>query len=119
MFYWIYDLSTPAMAGWFALVFVGFSWIGAVLVRPLLMQFVRARLGATNDSVGYLLSCYSVFYGLLLGLLAVAAYQNYRKSNSPSRRKQHRWRPSTRMPPPIRIPSERTSACSSVTTAGM
>ena len=77
MFYWVYDLPTPAMAGWFAVVFVGFSWIGAILIRPLLVPFVRARLGARNDLVGYLLSCYSVFYGLLLGLLAVAAYQNF------------------------------------------
>jgi hypothetical protein len=77
MFYWLYDLPTSAMAGWFAVVFVSFSWIGAVLIRPLLRPFVRARLGTTNDLVGYLLSCYSVFYGLLLGLLAVAAYQNY------------------------------------------
>jgi hypothetical protein len=77
MFYWIYDLPLPVMAGGFAVLFVGFSWIGAVLIRPILMQFVRARLGATNDLVGYLLSCYCVFYGLLLGLLAVAAYQNY------------------------------------------
>jgi len=77
MFYWIYDLSTPAMAVLFAVVFVGFSWIGTVLIRPLLLQFVSSRLGATNDLVGYLLSCYCVFYGLLLGLLAVAAYQNF------------------------------------------
>jgi hypothetical protein len=66
MFYWIYDVPTPVMAGGFALVFVGFSWIGAVLFRPLLMQFVRSRLGANNDLVGYLLSCYCVFYGLRL-----------------------------------------------------
>jgi hypothetical protein len=77
MFYWIYDVPTPVMAGWFAVVFVGFSWIGAVLIRPPLLTFVRTRLGANNDLVGYLLSCYSVFYGLLLGLLAVAAYQNF------------------------------------------
>jgi len=77
MFYWIYDLSTPVMAAGFAAVFVCFSWIGVILIRPILIQFVRARLGATNDLVGYLLSCFCVFYGLLLGLLAVAAYQNY------------------------------------------
>jgi hypothetical protein len=77
MFYWIYDLSTPVMAGWFAVVFVGFSWIGAVLIRPLMLQFVGARFGANNELVGYLLGCHGVFYGLLLGLLAVAAYQNF------------------------------------------
>jgi hypothetical protein len=77
MFYWIYNLTNAEMAGLFAAVFVGFSWIGTILVRPFLRPFVRTQLGATNDLVGYVLSSYGVFYGLLLGLLAVAAYQNY------------------------------------------
>ena len=33
--------------------------------------------GDANDVVGYVLSCYCVFYGLLLGLIAVAVYQNF------------------------------------------
>jgi hypothetical protein len=74
--YWIYDVPTPTLALLFALVFVGFSWLGTVLIRPLLRPFIRSRNGA-NDLVGYVLSCFCVFYGLLLGLLAVAAYQNY------------------------------------------
>src|SRR5262245_40392140 len=77
MFYWIYDLPSATMAALFAVVFVGVSWVGTILVRPFLRPFVRTHLGATNDLVGYILSCYCVFYGLLLGLLAVAAYQNY------------------------------------------
>ncbi len=31
---------------------------------------------AGNEIVGYILSCFCVFYGLLLGLIAVASYQN-------------------------------------------
>jgi hypothetical protein len=42
-----------------------------------LRALVKNRENA-NDLVGYILSCFGVFYGLLLGLLAVAAYQNFR-----------------------------------------
>jgi hypothetical protein len=77
VFYWIYDIPTPQLAGMFALAFVGFSWLGAIFIRPLLRWMVRTRMGtSSNEVVGYVLSCYCVFYGLLLGLLAVAAYQN-------------------------------------------
>jgi hypothetical protein len=75
--YRIYDLPNPVMAALFGAVFIGTSWAGSILIRPFLRPFVRTQLGATNDLVGYVLSCYCVFYGLLLGLIAVAAYQNY------------------------------------------
>jgi hypothetical protein len=75
VFYWIYDIDTPQLALLITGTFVGFFWIGCFLVRPILRTFVRARWG-TNDIVGYVLSCFGVFYGLLLGLIAVAAYQN-------------------------------------------
>jgi Protein of unknown function (DUF4239) len=76
VFYWIYDVSTEALAIFMTTVFVGFSWVGAIAIRPILRLFVRSSAG-TNDVVGYVLSCFCVFYGLLLGLIAVAAYQNY------------------------------------------
>lgn len=57
--------------------FVAFSWVGTIFVRPVLRALVKNRENA-NDLVGYILSCFGVFYGLLLGLLAVAAYQNFR-----------------------------------------
>jgi hypothetical protein len=76
MFYWIYDIPTSILGGLFAAAFVGFFWVGCVLLRPFLRVFVRARHG-TNEIVGHVLSCFCVFYGLLLGLLAVAAYQNF------------------------------------------
>jgi hypothetical protein len=76
LFYWIYDIPTEKLAALFAVVFVGFFWGGCILLRPILRQFVRAR-SDTNEIVGNVLSCFCVFYGLLLGLLAVAAYQNY------------------------------------------
>jgi hypothetical protein len=75
VFYWIYDISTERLAVLMTVVFVGFSWLGAIVIRPILRIFVRSSAG-TNDVVGYVLSCFCVFYGLLLGLIAVAAYQD-------------------------------------------
>ena len=77
MFYWIYDVPTQSLAVLFALVFVGYSLVGCVLLRPILRMFVKDKLSTNNDVVGYVLSCFCVFYGILLGLLAVAVYQNY------------------------------------------
>lgn len=76
MFDWIYDIPTTNLAMLIAGGFVLFSWAGCIFVRPFLRLFVRAR-SETNSIVGNVLSCHGVFYGLLLGLLAVAAYQNY------------------------------------------
>ena len=76
MFYWIYDVPSTTLALLITGAFVGFSWIGAVLIRPILRAFLRKRADI-NDLIGYMLSCFGVFYGLLLGLLAVTAYQNF------------------------------------------
>jgi hypothetical protein len=81
MFYWIYDLSNTQLALMIAGAFVLYFWAGCILVRPVLRLFVRSGSG-TNDIVGYILSCFGVFYGLLLGLIAVAAYQNYTQVES-------------------------------------
>ena len=76
MFYWIYDISTESLTLLFAAVFVGFTWLGIIFLRPFLRLFVGPRHNS-NEVLGNILSCYSVFYGLLIGLVAVAAYQNY------------------------------------------
>jgi hypothetical protein len=73
--YWLYDIPPHRLAVYFILVFVGFYWAGSILLRPILRQFVKNTAGS-NDIVGYVLSCFCVFYGLLLGLIAVTAYQN-------------------------------------------
>jgi hypothetical protein len=74
MFFWIY---LPAF--WviilFEAVFVGVFWLGALLLRP----FVRAWLheeARLNDMLAGILQYFGVIFGLLLGLLAVATYQN-------------------------------------------
>jgi hypothetical protein len=73
---WIYDLPVKTLAIWMAVIFVGYCWVGGILFRPFLRPFVRSRYSG-NEIVGYVLSSFGIFYGLLLGLIAVAAYQNF------------------------------------------
>lgn len=73
---WIYETPIRSLAIWAAVIFVGYCWLGGTLLRPILRPFVRSRHSG-NEIVGYVLSSFGVFYGLLLGLIAVAAYQNY------------------------------------------
>lgn len=81
MFYWIYDLTTVQLLVLFCSLFVGSYWLGALLVRPLLLVLVRGQADV-NNLVGYLLGSHGVIYGILLGLLAVAAFQNYADSDA-------------------------------------
>lgn len=76
MFYWIYDLPTWTMVFMVCALFVGVTWLGTSFVRPFLRAFLRRQPGL-NDIVGYLLGAHGVYFGLLLGLLALASYQNF------------------------------------------
>ena len=72
----LYDLHAPGLLGLCVLIFVGFDWIGLILVRPLIFFWVRGQRNL-NDLVGYVLGFYSLIYGLLIGLLVVGGYQNF------------------------------------------
>src|SRR5215468_12286394 len=75
MFYWIYNLPALWVIVLFEAVFVGVCWLGTVLLRPSARSWLRqeARL---NDMLAAFLQYFGVIFGLLLGLLAVATYQN-------------------------------------------
>jgi hypothetical protein len=72
---WLYDIPTMQLAGLFALVFVGVTWLGIVFIHPLFRRLLRNQ-AEVNNLVGVVLASHCAFFGLLLGLLAVAAYQN-------------------------------------------
>ncbi|HEY5007571.1 MAG TPA: hypothetical protein VII42_06185 [Caulobacteraceae bacterium] len=76
MFYWIYDYPTWAMALLFGFVFVGLSLIGLFVFRALLAKWIHTE-ARTNELVGVSLASFAVLYGILLGLVAVGAYENY------------------------------------------
>jgi hypothetical protein len=76
MFYWIYELPILSVVGLFALVFVGLCWLGTILCRPFVARRVQDQT-RLNEVLGDFLQYFGVIYGLLLGLLAVATYQNH------------------------------------------
>ena len=76
MMYWIYDYPSWAIGLLFCGLFVAITWIGIFLTRATLHSWLH-RDKRTNEMVIVALSSYFVLFGLLLGLLAVATYQNY------------------------------------------
>ena len=76
MFYWIYDYASWKAGVLFALVFVAITWVCTFVLRRFLHPWFH-RDRRANEMVGFVLSSYSVFYGILVGLVAVAAYQNF------------------------------------------
>jgi hypothetical protein len=76
MFFWIYDIPTTWLMALFCLTFVLTGWLGLIVVRPWLMRIFRCQVDL-NTVISTFLSGHATFYGLILGLLAVAAFQNY------------------------------------------
>ncbi|WP_193140861.1 MULTISPECIES: DUF4239 domain-containing protein [unclassified Meridianimarinicoccus] len=71
----VYDIPTRSLAIWFVVGSLLAVAVGLFIIKPLL----RLLLGTGpdfNPSINYVTSGFSLFYGLLLGLLTVAAFQN-------------------------------------------
>jgi len=76
MLYWIYDIPTFVLGALVLIIFVAGAWLTTLALR----SFVRTRLHAkrsANDLIAATFSSFAVLYGLLLGLLAVGAYENF------------------------------------------
>jgi hypothetical protein len=76
VFFWIYDQSTWAMALLFSAAFAVFGIAGLMVFRRTTYNWFH-RSESTNELVGFAMSSFALLYGLLLGLLAVAAYGSY------------------------------------------
>jgi hypothetical protein len=76
MLYWIYDYPSWLIGGLFVVVFVATTWAGIFLTRRTVHSWIHREQRA-NEMVGFALSSFFVLFGLLLGLLAVATFQNY------------------------------------------
>jgi hypothetical protein len=74
--YWIYDYPSLNIGALFGVVFVTAAWLSIFFIRLSFHSWIHGEKRA-NDMVGFALSSFSVLYGLLVGLLAVAAYQNF------------------------------------------
>src|SRR6516162_11263538 len=76
MMYWIYDYPGWVIGLLFCGTLVAFTWVGIFLTRATVHSWLHREKRA-NEMVGLALSSFFVLFGLLLGLLAVATYQNY------------------------------------------
>ncbi|MBY0586869.1 DUF4239 domain-containing protein [bacterium] len=75
MFFWIYDIPTWKLVVLVTGVFVGATWASTIFIRPILRAFIRSQSGV-NDIVSYMLGSHGVYFGILIGLLALSAYDN-------------------------------------------
>jgi Protein of unknown function (DUF4239) len=75
-FYWIYDLSNWALCALIVGVFLGLALAGLFLSRPAVRWFLKAS-PKHNDVVSYFFAGIGVFYGLALGLIAVATWDDF------------------------------------------
>ncbi len=76
MFSWMYDYPAWEMGVLFAVGSVVGSLGGMFLVRPLFHRWIHGQ-DRTNEMVSLNIASFSVFYGILLGLVSVGVYADY------------------------------------------
>ena len=79
--YWIYELPTWAMGLVVILAFLLPSLLGLLVVRTWIYRSFGLS-DDTNESVNGFVAATGMLYGLLLGLVAVATWQNYDAANT-------------------------------------
>ena len=72
---WMDTLSPSRLAIFCSALLVGITWFGIIFFKPFIRRWLRKQPGS-NDLVNYASAGFSLFYGLLLGLLAVTAFNN-------------------------------------------
>lgn len=70
-----YDIPARDLAFWFALLALGVSLFGVLVLKPILRVLIGRELGI-NTTISNATASIGLLYGLLVGLLTVAAYQN-------------------------------------------
>jgi hypothetical protein len=74
--YWIYDYPNWLLGIGTVTVFVVISLLGLVASRPL-VRWLLGGVPVHNDIVSYVFAGIGVFYGLALGLIAVATWEDF------------------------------------------
>ncbi len=75
---WIYDLPNWLLCVLILTVFVGGALAGQLGSRRLVRHFFSQALEDHNEAVGAFIGTFGVFYGITLGLIAVATWENYK-----------------------------------------
>jgi len=72
---WLDRLSAGQLALVFCVFFVGITWLGILLVHPLMRRLLH-RNQPSNELIIHIAGTFGLFYAVLLGLLTVATFQN-------------------------------------------
>ena len=78
--YWIYDIPSIELALGMKAVFLLISLTALVATRGIITKHFHRSFEA-DQAVSAIFGAVGMLYGLLLGLVAVAAWQNYDKLN--------------------------------------
>jgi hypothetical protein len=76
VFDWVYDLPTLFVFLVSAVLAMLLGLAGMFLLRPLCHRWIHSQ-DKTNEMVSLSMASFSVFYGILLGLVAIGVYANY------------------------------------------
>ncbi len=76
--YWIYDIRSGILGLIFAFAFVSFAMVGVFTTRKIQRYFAHEE--GWREHVVIVLEGAFNFFGLLLALVAIAAYENYTES---------------------------------------
>lgn len=104
-FYWVYDYPTWVLFILVIGVLCALSAIGCILLRTRFDRWLSLS-SHTNEFVGVILSFTGVFYGIILGLVAVGAWETYNDSEGRAQTESARlaafYRDITQLPEPGR-----------------
>lgn len=83
---WIYDLSHWQLLILFAGVAVCICWGLTIVLKPVMTRWFASNHEERNSIIDILVAGTGLFYGLLLGLVAVGAYTNYSNADDSATR---------------------------------
>jgi hypothetical protein len=72
----VYDIPLRTLAAYFGVIAIAAMFLGILVLKPVMRILMGGAGPDFNDSIGYATAGFHLFYGLLLGLLTVAAFQN-------------------------------------------
>jgi len=72
---WLDQLPAAWLALLFCVSFVGITWLGSLLVHPLMRRLLHGE-HPSNEVITSISAGFGLLYAVLLGLLAVATFQN-------------------------------------------
>jgi hypothetical protein len=83
--YWVYNIPTWQLFVLIISLLAAFSLLGSLYMRQRFDRWMQLN-DKTNSVVGYFLSFTGAFYGIMLGLVAVGAWETYNSSSEAASR---------------------------------